>query len=171
VSPRRKILAAALAVVVGIASLPAIAYAIGLSKIDGRPTPADPTQFTAADLSANWIACREPASVQVVPLNPWGYTVRVLAGDTGFEGSGQLSAWLIARAYNVEHLPKGMKWWHLSGAALTIWVTRNWSAEQIAATLIRDQLCKRRLTNRWSGRVPDKVPSPNVGVRAAQLNR
>ena len=29
----------------------------------------------------------------------------------------------------------------------------------------------RRLTNRWSGRVEDKVPSPNVGARAAQLNR
>jgi len=29
----------------------------------------------------------------------------------------------------------------------------------------------RRLTNRWSGRVKDKVPSPNIGVRAAQLKR
>ena len=29
----------------------------------------------------------------------------------------------------------------------------------------------RRLTNRWSGRVMDKVPSSNAGVRAAQLNR
>jgi hypothetical protein len=29
----------------------------------------------------------------------------------------------------------------------------------------------RRLTNRSSGRVDDKVPSPNVGVSAAQLNR
>jgi hypothetical protein len=28
-----------------------------------------------------------------------------------------------------------------------------------------------RLTNRWSGRVKDKVPSSNAGVRAAQLNR
>jgi hypothetical protein len=27
------------------------------------------------------------------------------------------------------------------------------------------------LTNRWSGRVRDKVPSPYVGLRAAQLNR
>ena len=27
------------------------------------------------------------------------------------------------------------------------------------------------LTNRWSGRVKDKVPSSNVGARAAQLNR
>jgi hypothetical protein len=29
----------------------------------------------------------------------------------------------------------------------------------------------RRLTPRWSGRVKDKVPSSNRGVRAAQLNR
>src|SRR3954471_4905120 len=28
-----------------------------------------------------------------------------------------------------------------------------------------------RLTNRGSGRVKDKVPSPNAGARAAQLNR
>jgi hypothetical protein len=27
------------------------------------------------------------------------------------------------------------------------------------------------LTNRWSGRVQDKVPSSNVGMRAAKLNR
>jgi hypothetical protein len=30
---------------------------------------------------------------------------------------------------------------------------------------------KRRLTNRSSGRVKNKVPSSNAGVRAAQLNR
>jgi hypothetical protein len=28
-----------------------------------------------------------------------------------------------------------------------------------------------RLTPRWSGRVIDKVPSPDTGVGAAQLNR
>jgi hypothetical protein len=28
-----------------------------------------------------------------------------------------------------------------------------------------------RLTNRWSGRVKDKVPSSDVCARAAQLNR
>jgi hypothetical protein len=29
----------------------------------------------------------------------------------------------------------------------------------------------RGLTNRWSGRVKDKVPSSYIGVRAAQLSR
>jgi hypothetical protein len=28
-----------------------------------------------------------------------------------------------------------------------------------------------RLTPRWSGRADHKVPSPDLGVRAAQLNR
>jgi len=28
-----------------------------------------------------------------------------------------------------------------------------------------------RLTNRWNGRVQDKVPSRSTGVRAAPLNR
>jgi len=32
-------------------------------------------------------------------------------------------------------------------------------------------LASRRLTPRWSGRVEDKVPSSDAGVRAAQLNR
>ena len=35
----------------------------------------------------------------------------------------------------------------------------------------RSMCCRRRLTNRWSGRVKDKVPSSYVGARAAQLNR
>ena len=29
----------------------------------------------------------------------------------------------------------------------------------------------RGLTPRWSARVKDKVPSPNISVRGAQLNR
>jgi hypothetical protein len=37
-------------------------------------------------------------------------------------------------------------------------------AIQVSAT-------SRGLTNRWSRRVEDKVPSSEAGVRAAQLNR
>jgi hypothetical protein len=34
-----------------------------------------------------------------------------------------------------------------------------------------NDFAQERLTTRWSGRVKDKVPSSNVGARAAQLNR
>jgi hypothetical protein len=47
--------------------------------------------------------------------------------------------------------------------------------EERASCLGDRTICELRaqsdLTNRWSGRVIDKVPSSNVGVRAAQLNR
>lgn len=43
-----------------------------------------------------------------------------------------LAAWQVASAHLLIHRRStGMSWWHLSGAALTIWVTRNWSTEQI----------------------------------------
>jgi hypothetical protein len=132
----------ALAVVAAVAlSIPAIAYGAGLMKIEGRPVPADPTKYAASELAAAWQRCRDQLPVSVVPLNPWGYTAKFLWGSPHFEGSGQLSAWHIVRIYNSKHLPEGMKWWHLSGASLTIWVTQNWSGDQIAATLIRDGLC------------------------------
>ena len=36
---------------------------------------------------------------------------------------------------------------------------------------IKARAVRRGLTNRWSGRLKDKVPSSHTGVRAAQLNR
>jgi hypothetical protein len=42
-----------------------------------------------------------------------------------------------------------MIWWHLSGAALTIWVTRNWTTDQIvtAAAAIAGSRAQQRLPN------------------------
>jgi hypothetical protein len=138
----RKTLVGIAVVAFVVLALPAIAYGIGLSKIEGRPIAADPASFSSAQVNSAWQSCREHLPIALDPLNPWGYAAKILWGDTGFAGNGQLAAWLVARRYNSSHLPGGMKWWHLSGAALTIWVTRNWSAEQVAATLARDESCK-----------------------------
>ena len=47
-------------------------------------------------------------------------------------------AWSVARSYNATHLDdRRMLWWHASGAALTIWLTRNWTQEQILAAAAR----------------------------------
>jgi hypothetical protein len=51
------------------------------------------------------------------------------------------AAWIVARSYNYSHLQHNQAlWWHLSGAALTIWITRNWTSDQIlsrAAELVK----------------------------------
>ncbi|MEJ1966761.1 MAG: hypothetical protein WDO56_36540 [Gammaproteobacteria bacterium] len=45
---------------------------------------------------------------------------------------GAKAAWIIARDYNMSHLRRRETlWWHLSGAALTIWLTRNWTSDEI----------------------------------------
>jgi hypothetical protein len=142
VSVGRRTLTVFLATTAVVLAVPAVGYGVGLSRIDGKPTPADPSQYTNAQLQEKWRHCRESSSIAVEPLNPWGYTAKILWGTTDFTGNGELAAWLIAREHNGKHLKGGMAWWHLSGAALTIWVTRNWSAKEIAATLVRDNLCK-----------------------------
>ena len=42
---------------------------------------------------------------------------------------------------------------------------------EVAMIRVTKAYRSRDLTNRWSGRVKDKVPSSYAGVRAAQLNR
>jgi hypothetical protein len=137
----RKTVVALLGLLAVPLSVPAIAYRVDLFRIYGMPVPAVPADYAPVDLSAAWQRCGDRAPLTVVPLNPWGYTAKLLWGSPGFEGTGQLAAWQVVRNYNYKHLPPGMSGWHLSGAALTIWVTRHWSGEQIAATLVRDNLC------------------------------
>lgn len=133
---------AALLALSGVAfSIPAIVYGVGLLKIEGRPVPADPRNYSTAELSAAWQRCHDRLPVSVVPLNPWGVAAGFFWGDGQMHGAGQYAAMRVARAHNDQHVSGGMFWWHLSGGALTIWVTRNWTAEQIAATLVRDELC------------------------------
>jgi hypothetical protein len=40
--------------------------------------------------------------------------------------------WWVARSYNTKHL-EDRRWWYPSGAALAIWLTRNWTADELIA--------------------------------------
>ena len=133
-------------VVAGLSALlPGFIYTAGILKVHGRPTPADPTDFDRKSLAAVWMACREKPPMTVQPLNPWGVATRLLLSDLS-ANPGERTARQIARRHNIANPVGNSTWWHISGAALTIWITRNWSAEQISATAVRDQLCVRRRT-------------------------
>ena len=125
-----------------IASLPGAIYFIGLAKVHGRPIPANPAGYSPETIAATWVRCRERVPVAVQPINPWSFAGKFLFGDPLQASPGERAAWRIASTHNVAHPVGGNLWWHTSGAALSIWVTRHWSAEQIGATLVRDGLCK-----------------------------
>jgi hypothetical protein len=137
----RKVGIASLVVVALALALPAIAYGIGLLMVNGRPTPADPSRYSSEAIGAAWQSCSEQMPVALAPLNPWSVAASIIWGDYRNRSAGETAAWQVARTHNAEHRVGGMWAWHLSGAALTIWITRNWSAEQIGATAIRDNLC------------------------------
>jgi hypothetical protein len=130
-------------VIVGLLmALPGLAYVAGLAKADGRPIPADPARFSQEAIAAAWLQCRETSPVSVQATNPWGFVGKFMFGNPLRTTPGERAAWRIASTHNARRPVSSKTWWHASGAALTIWITRHWSGEQIGATLVRDGLCK-----------------------------
>jgi hypothetical protein len=117
-----------------VIALPLSLYVLGLSNIEGRPKLPTDTTHIAADTVLLQQAFRSPAPIAVLVLNPWSYAATLLTEDPkDLRADNRSSAvWLIARDYNYKHLKdRRMSFWHLSGAALTIWVSRNWTTDQI----------------------------------------
>jgi hypothetical protein len=109
-------------------------YVLGLSNIEGRPEPPTDTNHIAADTALLQQTFHSTAPVAVHVLNPWTYAATLLTEDPKSlrADTGSSAVWLIARDYNYKHLKnRKMSYWHLSGAALTIWVSRNWTTDQI----------------------------------------
>jgi hypothetical protein len=113
-----------------IAAAPWLLYAIGLRKISGRPTL--PVNLIAADEAARlWVELRETGPVRVKPIRPWDYVLR-FATNHPKGNAGESAAWFVARSWNINHLNNRKNiYWHLSGAAMTIWLSRNWTTEEI----------------------------------------
>jgi hypothetical protein len=107
-------------------------YWLGLSNVEGRPEPPTQMREIAADtaLLGQYFNNESPIVVRV--LNPWSYLGEMRPVLPVPRLNGSHAVWIIVRNYNGSHLRnhRGI-WWHLSGAALTIWVTRNWTTDQI----------------------------------------
>jgi hypothetical protein len=122
----------AVAVFLLIGLVPPGLYWLGLANIDGRPEPphARDTQRRDYDFVGN---LKFPHPIVVRKLSPWSYPFLVANEDPAI--------WIVAGSYNVGHLKRRENlWWGLSGAALIIWLSRNWSEDQIvsaAAMVVR----------------------------------
>jgi hypothetical protein len=109
-------------------------YGLGLTNIDGRPSAPTGPPISTQDDEFLRHELRAQHGISVVPLAPGGYFVGLLMANSkvSAEESGADAAWLVARNYNASHLKNRQSvWWHLSGAALTIWITRNWAPDQV----------------------------------------
>jgi hypothetical protein len=118
-------------------------YGLGLSNIEGRPAPPTLTRGIAADSALLQRTFGDEAPVAVRVLNPWTFAGELRDARGRTPDNGSRAAWIVVGHYNAGHLKNHrMIWWHLSGAALMIWVTRHWTTDEIvavAAAIVRVQ--------------------------------
>ncbi len=139
---------ALLAVVVVASSL--ALYWVGLSGVQGLPDR--PTELAPVEQrQLVWRQARGSGQPTVEAMNPYSVGLKLLLPAPSRTTPGELVAWWVASGYLLEHQKhKGMAWWHLSGMALTIWLSRNWSSEELMSAGVQI-LTQRGLTPPSSG--------------------
>jgi len=113
------------------ATTPWLIYWHGLRQIEGRPTLATHAA-TAEQVDRLLAQLRMTQPIQINPISP--YTVLLQADQ---RNSIARLAWIVARCHNMKHLADRRNLtWHLSGTALAIWLTRNWTTPEIIAKAV-----------------------------------
>jgi arginine exporter protein ArgO len=128
---RRVIISLVFVVAIIVIAGPWGLYWLGLQASEGKPSPPSVLASPETQLAA-WKRVRGVGTPSVTPLNPYTYiSDAVLSGPRPLQPS-LLVAWTVASGHLLDHRKyKSMFWWHLSGASLTIWLTRNWTTEQL----------------------------------------
>lgn len=126
---------AALGVLMFVLAAPGALYAYGLSLLSERPTP--PRGPVAREQAiAAWQYIEDTTTPpDLAPLDPWTVGARYLVAERPIESQGLL---VIARNHVRANLTDGrVIAWHLGVTTMAIWVSRNWSEDQILAELHR----------------------------------
>jgi hypothetical protein len=126
---RGAIAALVLCIAALICTLPWGLYWLGLQGVDGKP-PAPLTLITSDQQAALWRQAGCDGMPEMSRLDPVSYLLS--AGSQDAPPSATLFAWRVASSYNRHHIAQqGVFWWQLSGSAMTIWLTRHWTIEQL----------------------------------------
>jgi hypothetical protein len=123
-----------------VAASPGLAYVYGISRIASRPIAADSALVDQAARHLAWASCRESNGYALTPQNPWTVAYQIWTADPYQADPGQRATWAIARQHNLRLNLRGGDW-HVAGAALSIWISRHWTVDQLSATVARDHAC------------------------------
>jgi len=130
------------------AGLPMGAYWLGLDNTIGRPTPPKFVSTGKTSAAAVWRQRKETFPITLRPITPWHFYELLwcsknddtledfLTCDDKYPGL-RASAY-VAKAYLKYNMKQeGVVWRYLSRTALTIWISRHWSSQELVAALIR----------------------------------
>ncbi|MBI3345793.1 MAG: hypothetical protein HY020_01110 [Burkholderiales bacterium] len=128
---------------------PWLIYAAMLASIEGRPTRPE-SLVPAQEQVRLWRLADGTGEPRAEPMNPYGYAWELFV-PTGQPAPGETLAGWVSRDYLRAQPRRGMLAWHLSNAALTIWLTRNWTAQELASAVAP-------IAAKWPPRKPDSAP-------------
>ena len=116
------------------AATPWIAYVGGLANVDGRPEPPTTGPLAEAELEFLHLRFRKAGAFVVPQLSPFDYADGLLNDPDRLSGAGIRAAEAVAGNYARSHLRIRHPFCtRVSEAALTVWLTRNWSSNQVVS--------------------------------------
>lgn len=145
---------------------PWLLYELGLQLADGLPTK--PAQMASAEQQARvWRHARGIGEPLVEPMNPYGFAWRFVSADFA-QPSGETVAYWVAREHISAQPQRGMLRWHLSNAALAIWLTRHWSTDELlsAAVPVVDRDMEYRARRAVEAAAEDQAPARSRAASA-----
>jgi len=130
------------------AAMPFVAYWAGMKNMDTKPVPPEGIVFTESQARAVWEERGELPPIYMQAITPlhFYHLIWCSRNDTDFEDflscgveyPGLQAAAYIAKRHLVDHVrQRGLIWRYLSRSALSIWITRNWSEDEVIAELLR----------------------------------
>lgn len=144
----KKLLIVAVLLAAFFAALPWLAYRMGMDNMDAGPLPPEAVNYTDPQAMAVWEERKEALPIALHPITPWHFYHLIWCSryddniedflGCGNEYPGLHAAAYVAKRHLDEHLiHRGLVWRYMSRAALTVWISRNWSVERVVAELIR----------------------------------
>ena len=112
--------------------MPGILYYVGLNNISGKPEISNIEKLNENQLKSLLNYYKVDNIPEISKVNPWEYVFALIGNESNSISSGTNMVWSIVRSYNSNNIKnKRMIYWHLSGAALTIWLSNNWTQNQV----------------------------------------
>lgn len=117
-------------------ALPPGLYWLGLSGVDG--VPEKPLQLASKEQQALvWKRAHGNGVPRIAAINPYSFAMTLFVKKDPGVDPEQVIVWWVAADYLISHQRhSGMSWWHLSGAALAIWLSRHWTQEEILSAAV-----------------------------------
>ncbi|MBV8658331.1 MAG: hypothetical protein JO142_10955 [Burkholderiales bacterium] len=118
-------------------------YRYALGKVDSMPV-APAYRASPAEIQAVWARAHGAGEPAIHPGTPYDY-IGLIFFDTEKDRQAEWNiVGRIATRYDDTHMRDKHHWWHVAGAAMAIWLTRNWTAEQIFSQAVENEKQRRQ---------------------------